>query len=78
MATVDVQLDSLRESLEADGYDLRVDSLEGGRLTLSILANDGACEECLVPKPIMIELVKQALEDQSPVAEVVLHYPTDA
>ena len=78
MASVDTQLDGLRESLEADGYDLRVDSLEGGRLTLSIVANEGACEECLVPKTIMTELVKQSLSDGSGVTDVEVHYPTDA
>jgi Fe-S cluster biogenesis protein NfuA len=53
MEQIQDQLRSFRESLQADGYDLCVDGLESGRLYVTIVALEGACEECLVPPPIM-------------------------
>ena len=71
------RLDEVRETLRADGYDLRVDGLAGGRLDLTILALEDACEECLVPKAIMRQVIADSLRDPA-IAEINLHYPNEA
>jgi hypothetical protein len=74
---VEQALAGLRESFVADGYDLRVDGLDGDRVKLSILAGPEACEECLVPKPQMEGIILQSLKDFPDVRQLELHYPTD-
>lgn len=74
MEAILAQLSGVRETLQADGYDLQVDGLEGGQLTLTIVALDGACEECLVPKEIMQRVIANNLDDPS-VASIELRYP---
>ncbi|MDE3074039.1 MAG: hypothetical protein KGJ86_01305 [Chloroflexota bacterium] len=70
-------LAGIRQSLVADGYDLRIDGLEGGRLRLSILAGPEACEECLVPKDLMKRMLMQCLESSDEVQDIELHYPAE-
>lgn len=53
-------LTELRSSLEADGY--RVDVAEAGdRVEVAISATPDACPDCLVPKPLMLGFLEQAL-----------------
>ena len=53
-------IDALRTALEADGYliDVRDDE---GRVRARISATPGACEDCLVPKPLFRAMLHQAL-----------------
>lgn len=51
--TVAAALAPIRDTLQADGYDIQVDRLNAGTLSVSILAGPDACPDCLVPKPIM-------------------------
>lgn len=74
---MDATLDGLRQirdTLQTDGYDLRVDKLSAGRLELSVVPLDGACEECLVPKRLMETMIANSLSD-SPIREIDLRYP---
>ncbi len=76
---MDATLDGLkriRDTLQTDGYDLRVDKLSAGRLELSVVALDGACEECLVPKRLMEKMIANSLTD-SAVKEIKLRYPEE-
>jgi hypothetical protein len=68
-------LQAIRTSLEADGYILQVDEGDG-RVAVQISATPEACEDCLVPKPLMRGILGQALG----VAEdsIDLTYPVDA
>jgi hypothetical protein len=68
-------LEAIRSSLEADGYVLRVNE-DGGRVDVRITATPAACEDCLVPKPLMRGILGQALG----VAEdsIDLIYPVEA
>lgn len=70
-------LQPISQALESDGYAVEVE-LSGGALTVRVTAGPDACEECLVPKSLMTELVVQALGDAGmglPREQVRLNYP---
>jgi hypothetical protein len=77
---VERALQSMRTMLAADGYELNV-RVDDGRLDLRVAATDGACEDCLVPKPVMRDIAVQMLGKEGisgDATDVVLTYPTDA
>jgi hypothetical protein len=51
--------------------------LAGGRLHLSVVALENACEECLVPREIMARAIADSLRDPT-VTEIRLRYPGEA
>ncbi|HEY7486683.1 MAG TPA: hypothetical protein VH912_19640 [Streptosporangiaceae bacterium] len=69
------RLEALRTSLDADGYLLEVDE-DGGRVGVKISATPEACEDCLVPEPIMRGIMSQTLG--VPEDSIDLTYPSDA
>ena len=73
-------LQDLRGGLEADGYDLKVSGAQG-KLHLSIVvAREDACEDCLVPKPIMAQIAVMALQQKSDAVtadDLILLYPAE-
>jgi hypothetical protein len=68
-------LRTMRAALEADGYLLDVTEA-GDRLDARISAGPAACEDCLVPKPILLAMLHQALG--VPERSIDLHYPGEA
>ncbi|TMC07269.1 MAG: hypothetical protein E6J41_16415 [Chloroflexi bacterium] len=68
-------LQTMRAALEADGYLLDV-SEAGERLEARISAGPGACEDCLVPKPVLLAMLHQALG--VPEQAIDLRYPGEA
>lgn len=64
-------LSGVRATLEADGYGLEVS--EGERVDVRITAGPDACADCLVPEPIMREVLARALE--VPSDRIDLTYP---
>jgi Fe-S cluster biogenesis protein NfuA len=77
---VERALEKMRTMLAADGYALDV-RVSDGRLDLSVRATDGACEDCLVPKPVLRDIVVQMLGREgvsTEASDVVLTYPADA
>ena len=68
-------LRELRSSLEADGYRMEVREGDGGRVGVRISATPAACADCLVPKPVLRSILRQALG----VAEdsIELSYPSE-
>jgi hypothetical protein len=68
-------LQTMRAALEADGYLLHV-SEDGERLEARISAGPGACEDCLVPKPVLRAMLQQALG--VPERAIDLRYPGEA
>jgi hypothetical protein len=67
----------ITEALESDGYNVAVE-MDRGAVTVRVSAGPDACAECLVPKPLMSELVLQALGDAGigiAVDQVTLAYP---
>ena len=70
----------LRDMFEPDGYSVVVHEWPAGgtgRARLEVVAGDGACADCIVPKSIM----RMVLMDQLPAGVVVeesdLIYPAD-
>lgn len=53
-------LQELRSSLEADGYRLEVER-GSSRVDVRITATADACPDCLVPEPLMLSVLGQAL-----------------
>ena len=76
-ANVEATLAGFREGLVADGYDLLVDEVAGDIAKLRITAGPDACAECLVPKDLMIDMLKASLEDLPSIKKVELVYPSD-
>jgi hypothetical protein len=69
------QLDQLRQTLQADDYRMDVD-LQGSAAVVTIVAGPDACEECLVPKPLMQQMLAPVLGVEP--ASIDLTYPVDA
>jgi hypothetical protein len=72
-------LNDLRTGLNADGYDLEVSGVDD-KVELTIVARDDACEDCLVPKDVMGQIMAAALQQghQGITAEdIVLRYPAE-
>lgn len=67
-------LAGLRQGMVADGYDLLVESAASGVARVRIVAGPEACEECLVPKSIMVGMMQASLEGL-PVTSVEVVYP---
>lgn len=53
-------LAATREGLEVAGFSLHLGE-NNGRLSLTIGANEGACEECLVPKSLFLQMVRDEI-----------------
>jgi len=68
-------LSGLRSTLEADDYRMAVTET-GDSVEVTITAGPAACEDCLVPKPIMRNILHAALG--VPEDAIVLRYPADA
>jgi hypothetical protein len=68
-------LAGLRSTLEADDYRMAV-AESGDGVEVTITAGPAACEDCLVPKPIMRNILHAALG--VPEDAIVLRYPADA
>lgn len=65
-------LEALRAALECDGYTIEVRA-DGDRLAARVAATPGACEDCLVPKPMLRAMLERALG--VPRASIDLRYP---
>jgi hypothetical protein len=65
-------------ALAADGYELSA-ALESGALRVAIAAGPDACEDCLVPKSMMLSMIKSVLHDAGvELAQVELTYPNES
>lgn len=76
-AAVDAALNTLRTGFASDGYDIVVDSIEAGSVSIRIVAGPEACEECLVPKDTMRAILGAALASVPSVKDIGLSYPAD-
>lgn len=64
---VEKALDNVRPALAADGFDLRVGSIEADNSVRVILeAKPDACLECLVPDEVLVAILDKAIRDQDP------------
>jgi hypothetical protein len=74
MSVDEKQLDQLKQTLQADDYRMDVD-VRGDSADVAIVAGPDACEECLVPKPLMQSMLGPVLGIDP--ASIRLVYPTD-
>jgi NifU-like domain len=58
--TIEAALRPIRNSLQADGFDLKVEVVEDGVVSIIVLAGPEACIECLIPE----EHFKLRIEDK--------------
>jgi hypothetical protein len=68
-------LENLRRTLAADDYDLALTETPAG-IAARITAGPDACADCLVPKPLMRNILRDALG--VPEERITLAYPDDA
>jgi hypothetical protein len=61
---VNSALDVMRLSLDADGFDLRLGSIEDGVVQVILEARPEACQECLVPEDLMVQIIERAIRDK--------------
>jgi hypothetical protein len=77
-ATIGSALEPVVLALAADGYSMSV-STASGRLRISITAGPEACEDCLVPKNLMAEMIAATLaRARVPAHDLDLSYPNEA
>jgi hypothetical protein len=74
-AAIAAHLEGFREGLVADGYDLLIDGFANGTAKLRITAGPDACEECLVPKKLMVSMLEESLRELADVRAVEVAYP---
>jgi len=67
-------LQQIQETMALDGYALEV-AEDGDRRIATVTAGEGICDDCLVPKVVMTNLLAKAL-DVAP-DRIDLHYPVD-
>lgn len=60
--SVDDALASFREMMATDGYLLTWSEVGDDKVVVKIDAGDGACEDCLVPLPVMTSIMAKALD----------------
>lgn len=60
-AQVDEALRGLRDMLATDGYELRWSLSSPGTVLVQVVAGEGACADCLVPRPLMEGILSDAL-----------------
>lgn len=61
--SVDDALASFREMMATDGYLLTWSDVGSDKVVVKIAATEGACEDCLVPLPIMTKIMAKALDE---------------
>ena len=70
---IEEALEPIRKSLQADGYELIVNSFHEGVLSVEIQAGPDACAECLVPKHLMEIMIQQSVKNLA--SGVQVQYP---
>ncbi len=71
-------IDATREGLAASNYSIDCRDGGDGRLVFTVRALDDACEECLVPKEIFVDILMRELQDGGIAAsQVDVIYPLD-
>ncbi|MGX1668023.1 hypothetical protein [Streptomyces sp. NPDC055400] len=62
-------------TLEADGFHLDARSAPDGTLMVTVTADAGTCGDCLVPKDVLRQILRRALD--LPDLAIDLTYPSD-
>ena len=59
--TIESALDDVRALLRADGGDLELVGTSEGTVHLRLLLEDASCADCVLPKPLLTDVVRDAL-----------------
>lgn len=69
-------LSGIREGLQADHADLEVIGLEASTARVRLLIGPETCQECIMPKDFLEQIMLMSLQDNSlPVSRVELEDP---
>ena len=76
--TVDAVVAELNEIVRPDGAELRVTERSETSLLLELDLTNSECPECVVPKDLLLEILRKNLATADPdVREVELHDPRE-
>lgn len=67
---VDSGLDALRQGLNSDGADLKVEALSDSNVRVSLVVTPETCEECIVSTDLMETMIKSLVGQVAPEANV--------
>lgn len=67
----------LKETLQADGADLELDSVENGVASVRLILGPEACLECIMPKETIEQILLTSLSRSEPVTSVRLDDPRE-
>jgi hypothetical protein len=71
-------LEPTRQGLDAAGFALSLAD-DGGRLCLTVIAGEAACEDCLVPKSLFKQMASDEIREAGLAAvDLEILYPIDA
>lgn len=73
---IDEALAGIVTAMRADSYVVDVVDASSDKLSLSITALEGACEDCLSPHPVMAGVVSGALRGAYSPDEIEIAYPS--
>ena len=64
---IDKALDELRPSMDSDGFELSVESIEdSGTVNVALTATPDACMDCLVPDDMMVSMLEGVIREKDP------------
>lgn len=76
LEAVSRSIDTTREGLAESNYSIDCHDGGEGRLVFTVRALEDACEECLVPKAVFVDILKRELLDGGiSASEVEVVYP---
>ena len=64
-------LEGLREGFQADGADLELVGVEGLTARVRLVVTDETCQECIVPGPMLQQILGAAIRRACPELEIV-------
>lgn len=65
--TIAEALETLRPSLDADGFELElVSTADDGSIGVVLRARPDACLDCLVPEETMVKIIERAVQERDP------------
>jgi len=74
---IQVVVETVRSMLQGDGYDVELTDYEPGELKLNVVAGPEACEDCLVPKNVLSNIIASTLPAELAATRITLTYPSD-
>ena len=74
---IEAALDSMKATLDADGYDLGITGDEAS-VRIEVIPRADACVDCLVPSDLFAAIVRSQLEERHLSPEIEVVYPPES